>query len=37
MAAASFPEAQRKVQEQLDAIVGRDRGEFCRNNEVLVY
>ena len=28
MAAASFPEAQRKVQEQLDAIIGRDRGEF---------
>lgn len=28
MAAACFPDAQRKVQEQLDAVIGHDRGNL---------
>jgi len=36
MAAACYPEAQTKVQEELDAVIGRGRGNFLSQSSSLL-
>ena len=37
MAAACYPDAQAKVQEELDSVIGKERGEFFFSFLVVVF